>query len=529
MVGGDRGNVAVRPGKAMVSKKVDPLAEPKGNSQEPGEQIQPEAGYSLRALLGRSLLYSASDLSLRLIGFFLVPLYTRVLTPADYGIIAFTTAVTQILSPLVGLGLVNSLPPLYHAYNGRERARLIGSVTNFTVMYGLFWAVVLTAIGRPALAAVSGEVPFSPYIILAIWTLFLSSLYYLPLGIFNMQERPLAYTAYSVGLSLLNAFGNILLVLVFRQGAAGALWANLLANAVGMGIALILIRGEYAPVLDRTKLGAVLGLALPSLPHLFTGTLWRFMDRFFLAGMADLTATGVYSVAVTVSSALLIVLGGATSALSPLFYRRAHQGDPGLPADWARLSSLFGFGAAWTALGLAFLGPELIRFLTPSAYHGASRFLDVLILAQLLTGLCWMVTPGINLARRTWVYPLSSFPAAVVDVLLNMHLIPRYGPIGAGWAMAAASMVQFIICAAFSQRFFPMPYEWRRLGKLVVMAMGVFYLGRLLSLENATVVFLSQLSLLLLFPALLLGFGFFSSKEIEGLKKLLNWRMGWPQ
>jgi len=495
--------------------------EANSKSQWSNQKQQFEAGYSIRALLGNSLLYSASDISLRLIGLFLVPLYTWVLTPADYGIIAFTTAMSQILSPVVGLGLVNSLPPLYHAYPGRERGRLISSVINFTVLYGFFWAVVLTAVGRPLVAAVSSEVPFSPYIVLAIWTLFFSSLYYLPLGIFNMQERPWAYTAYSVGLSLLNVLCNILLVLIFRLGAAGALWANLLASAIGMGIALILIRGEYIPVLDRTKLGAALGFALPALPHLFTGTLWRFMDRFFLAGMADLTATGIYSVAVTISSVLLIVMGGATSALNPFFYRRAHERDPGLPADWARLCRLFGFGAIWAALGLAFLGPDLVRFLISPTYHGASHFLNILILAQLLTVLYWIVAPGINLSRKTWVYPLSSFPAAVLNVFLNMYLIPRYGPIGAGWAMVASSAIQLAVFAAFSQHFFPIPYEWPRLGRLVVVGIGVFLLGQFLPFENVLTVFLSKLLLLLLFPALLLGVRFFSQKEIEGLKKFM--------
>ena len=147
--------------------------------------LQPQAPRSAGAGL-----YSISDITLKTLGFFLVPLYTSVLTPTDYGIVGFAQAVIQILSPLVGLSLISSLPVLFYAYDDEERRRLISTVVNFMLLSGLVTTLALIFFSEPVFDEIAPDVAFHPYVLLALITIFVTTMEFIPLNIFNMRDQP---------------------------------------------------------------------------------------------------------------------------------------------------------------------------------------------------------------------------------------------------------------------------------------------------------------------------------------------------
>ena len=485
------------------------------------ERRQAKGGYNLRKLFNSSLLYSSGHFALKLIGFFLIPLYTRVLTPTDYGVIGFVNAFVQLLSPLIGLGLIGSLPPLYYAYDGYQRQRLISTTVNFTIFYALCLSLILTFFSEPVFLLIYDEVDFYPYLLIGIWTIFFTTLYWLPTGIFNMREQAGYYSIYSVSLGLFGVSMGILFVLILRMGAVGALLANLILGVIGMVVAAWVIRHDYLMVIDWKKLRELLHLALPALPHSFSSSLWRFADRIFLAGMANMATTGLYSLAMNISAVTPMILDGITTALNPMFFRRAHQKDPDLPADWARLFSLFLLAVAATGLGLAMIGSEIIHILTPPKYHAAIPLVPVLVLGQVMYGIQTILSPGINFVRKTWVYPVASFPSVALNLILNYYLIPIMGGMGAAWAMVGAATLQLVIFSYFSQRFFPIPYEYGQIIKVIAVTGIVFIVSQFL-VFGLWVGLLFKLVLLFLLPATLLVFGFFSEREIIGTRRFIG-------
>ena len=275
-------------------------------------------------------------------------------------------------------------------------------------------------------------------------------------------------------------------------------------------------------MVDRDKIKALLHLSLPTLPHLFCSTLGRFADRFFLAGVVGLAATGFYSLAMNISTLILLVMGGVTTALNPMFYRRANQQDETLPADWARLSTLVIFGAAWVSLGLAVMGSELVHLLAPPKYYDTIPLLPVLALGQAVTMLYWLLAPGISHTRKTWVYPLASFPAMAVNLLLNAVLVPRFGGMGAAWAMVVSATTQTLIFGYFSRRFFPVAYEYRQIGKVVILSAALFAVSKLPFLAVFWVGLVFKPFLLACLPLGLLAGGFFSTQEIQAGKRFVR-------
>jgi len=189
---------------------------------------------SLKVLVKNSGLYSVGNVAIKAIGFFLIPLYTRVMSPEDYGIIGFTTALGQIISPVISLGLISSMPILYYSYDPDERNRLISTVFNFSIVYSLVVTLAILIAWGSIFSHFAAKVSFNPYIILCVVTVFFSGFYWLPLGIFNMEERAAAYSIYSVSLSLLGVLLTIVMVLLLSLKAFGVLLAGAIASSIGM-------------------------------------------------------------------------------------------------------------------------------------------------------------------------------------------------------------------------------------------------------------------------------------------------------
>jgi O-antigen/teichoic acid export membrane protein len=478
-------------------------------------------GYSLKRIFRGAALYSVSDIFIKSLGFFLVPVYTRALTPSDYGIVGFCQATIQLVSPLIGFGLISSLPILYYAYNDEERRRLVSSIVNFVLLSGLAMTFVLMLFSEPIFDKVAGDVAFNPFILLALFITYVTALETIPLNLLNMQDKPGRYAIYASGLGLLGVGLNLLLVVALDLGAEGVLWASVVVGIVATISAGVVVRKLWRPVIDRMKLRETLKVALPALPHAFSGTFMRFADRLFLVGSASLAVTGVYTLAVSFSTIALMVLGGITTALNPLFYRRANEGDATLPHDWARLSSLFALAAAIVGLGLSLLGGDVIRLITPPEYHDAVNILPLLVLGQMLTAAYWIVSPPVGYRRKMWAYPASSFPGVAVTVLLNVLLVPQFEGTCAALAVIGSAAVQVGIFGFLSQRFYPIPYERRRLATLLVLTAAAFAAGWVVSDPIGLSIAVKSLAILTV-PAVLMATGFFDPSEVARVRRLLR-------
>jgi O-antigen/teichoic acid export membrane protein len=282
-----------------------------------------------------------------------------------------------------------------------------------------------------------------------------------------------------------------------------------------MAAMFMIVRKSYIPVIDVAKLKDLLAFALPTLPHVLSGTIWRFADRFFLVGMATLAVTGVYSLAQTIASVVLMAVGGMTTALNPLFFRRANAGDTNLPADWAHLCSLFAATTAYLALGMALLGPALLNCLTPARYHTAGPLLPVLTLGQVFIGFGWLATPAMGYTRKTWIYPIGSFTALALNSLLSVLLVPRWGATGAAWAMVASAGLQAVLLVIASYHFYPVPYERSKLLLIAGLACAAYALGSWP--WPGVPAGLPEIATCLIFPAAILACGVITPDERAAL------------
>jgi Na+-driven multidrug efflux pump len=149
----------------------------------------------------------------------------------------------------------------------------------------------------------------------------------------------------------------------------------------------------------------------------------------------------------------------------------------------------------------------------------------------LFQGIYLLTSIGLKITKRTQYYPVATMTAAATNVGLNLVLIPRFGLVGAAWANGAAYAVQAVLGYAFSQRFYPIAYEWARIGRVAGAAIAAYVAARLLpsihlvadqrsSLAPVPDLLARGTTVVVVFVGLLAVTGFFQADELRRLRSL---------
>jgi O-antigen/teichoic acid export membrane protein len=232
--------------------------------------------------------------------------------------------------------------------------------------------------------------------------------------------------------------------------------------------------------------------------------------------MADV---GIYSMGVSFGLTQKLFLSAFEYAWAPFYYAAARES--GAKATFATVTT---YGVAALALltaGLSAIARDLLDLMTRGVFVEAAPVVALTAVGVFLQGVYLLTSIGLNLTRRTLYYPAATIVAATTNVALNYALIPRLGLMGAAWANAAGYAVQAGLAFAFSQRAYPVAYEYGRIVRaLLSAALACATALALPALPAAAGVALRGTVVVLLFAALLWATGFFRENEMQVLRRL---------
>jgi O-antigen/teichoic acid export membrane protein len=478
----------------------------------------------LRELTVNLTVYGVGDVAVQIASFLLLPLYTIILSTTEMGAIALLLIVEQVMRVVSRWGVDASFMRFYYdCPDDRGRRELASTIFFFllAVSGGLTVAAVAAApfIAQPLFGGGDFTTPLR---IVFLTTLF-GSVSFLPFHVLRIEGRARTYVALTFANNLATLVVKLLFVVVLRMGVLGIVLADLVV-AAGLAAALA---PRYAalirPVFSMRQLRACLSFGLPRVPHSFAHQVIATVDRFALSRFAPLALLGVYNIGVSLGLGLKLFLSAFETAWAPFYFREMKAPDA---QRTFRTISTYVFGVlVLLVAGLAAVGRDLVRLMTAPTFHGAAAIVPWIGLSVVLQGVYLLTSIGLNITKRTIFYPVSTGLAAATAVALNLILVPRFGMIGAAWSNAAAYGVLAISGFAFSQAFYPMQYEWARLGRVAaagvlatlagsaILRPGIWPLwGVLLRGSTVVVVFLGTLILL----------GFFQPREINRARLIVR-------
>jgi O-antigen/teichoic acid export membrane protein len=469
-------------------------------------------GKRLAELARHSAVYGFGSLVSRFIAVLLLPVYTRYLSPADYGLIETLIALSAILTVLLAAGVKSAFFRFYFDEpEGPGQLRVIRTSFWFTMASGTAGLVAGVLLAGPISQLLFGTADHADLVRAAFVGLWAHVNYEQMTSLFRVEQRSVAYliaTLINLGLTV---GATVLLVVVWEQGPIGVIVGNFTGTLL-VYVGLLAYRREQLGLeLDRPLLGEMNRFGMPLVPSALFLWALNFSDRFFLVKLAGPREVGLYSIGVRVASAIILFLAAFRTAWPAFAY--SIEDDDEAKRTYSFVLTYIVVITSWMALALGVLAPWLVRLLTTEEFYSAERVVAPLAFAAAAFGAYIVVVIGIGRARRTRSNWVITGAAAALNVALNLVLIPEFGIMGAAVATIAAYGTLFLGMAWKAQQVFPVPYQWRRVATAFGAAVALTVLARVLDPPLA-----AAIAIVAVYPLVLLPLGFYLPEELRRMR-----------
>ena len=482
----------------------------------------------IRELSKHLAIYGSGDVAIQALNFLLLPLYVQYLSKADYGVLALLASVEATVKLFFRWGVDGAFMRFwYDCADDRERQRLASTLFLFLIGAN----GVLLALSLFAAPFLSGRLLQSEGYTLALQLVLLNTFAigftFIPFHVLRIQGRAREFSALTLARSASTLVLRLVLVVGAGLGVMGVVVADVIVTAVLLVVMLRwfvpLVRPLFAPDVLRKSLA----FGLPRVPHGFALQLMSVGDRFVMTRYLPVQDIGVYSIGVSFGLIQKIALGAFEYAWAPFYYATAREPD----AERV-FSTITTYGVAVLALmtaGLSAIAADLLDLATHGQYIAAAGIVTWTAIGVFFYGVYLLTSIGLNITARTSYYPVTTTIGALLNIGLNFALIPSFGIIGAAWANGAAYAVQAGLAYVFSQRFYPIQYEYGRLSRAVAAALIAYFVAKGLPTMPAAVgLVVRGVTVVTVMSMLLWITRFFNADEIRALKRLRARRDG-PQ
>ena len=455
-------------------------------------------------LLTRSGLYFVGQAFQKAASFLLIPVWTYYLLPADYGIIGTLAAYGTLLHVLLMLGIYDAV--VRHLYEfekepAEQKSYVFSNFVFLSASSGLILAglAIVGAHWWPTIS--SGAIPFRPFVILMLLTVWTGLISRMLLSLYQAQQRAMAYVTIEGAGFLLSIIFGLTFVAGYRMGAYGQILGALIAQvAVALVTIILLCRNWFTTHLAWRHVGNALIFGFPLVPHLLSAWALTFVDRIMLEHFVPLQDVGFYNLGYNLGMGMLMLVTSINQAYQPYYYGLMRSESAPQKKIVKIVSGYVAAVGLVTLAGSLFAG-EIIRVMTPEKYQNAAMFVPPIVLSYFLVGLYYFVGSPLFYFKKTKLLPFVTGAAAVFNIVLNLVFIPKYGAIAAAWTTLASYGAMLAIYYVIAQRINHVNYPLLRYGVFIgiLLAIVVFVTP---TLEISAGKLLSKLAVCGIFAAL---------------------------
>jgi len=469
-----------------------------------------------------SVVYGVGNVLTKVVAFVLIPLYTRYLTPQDYGIITILILFEQFVSVIANLGVGSATYRFIPATDKREdKGRIVFSGFVLSGIANIVLCFVLYQNADKLAAWLVGMSEANTlYFRLTVLVVFLNTFKPLVISVLQAERKAIPFSILMLlNFTLLLLF-NIANVAYLKKGVLGVVESNLWTAGIFFVVAIVYVLSRYRRTFCGKTLRKMVAFGVPLIPAGLAALVLTMADRYLLKELATMEDVGIYSIAYKfgmIMNMLLVV--PFRRAWEPLMY--SVERSPEAKMIYSNMLTYFVFVASFFWLGLSGFAKDIMAVATTEDYVVGYKIIPVVCLAYLLLGVSSIVACGVSIKNKTTHISLTVGLGAGLNVALNYVLIPSYGIMGASIATALSYLAIALTTYLESQRYFPIRYDFTRISKIATTSVAIYVLTLFLPVGNAGLSVAFRCLLLMSYPFLLYVLRFFRETEIQSFRKLL--------
>ncbi|WP_024954312.1 lipopolysaccharide biosynthesis protein [Sulfurospirillum arcachonense] len=477
----------------------------------------------LNRLLKGSFVYGIGGILQKFIGLFLLPFFTSVLTPEEYGVVALIGLLSVGLVSFFNLGTGSSMGILY--FQEKDEIKRISVIwsnflllsSNTTVMCSIF-----IFFSQEISTLIFQTHIYSEYINLSIISLGMTVIYNPFLDYLRMEGMAKKYVIITLINTLIAIVFSVVFVLIWKWGLFGFFLASLCSSFVMFLFIYIFIMKKLNFYFNLEFIKPLVKIGFPSIWGLFAFLIIDYADRQMIERFLGLVDLGIYSVGYSFGMMMLILVGAFGSAWPPFFMSFINKKE--------EAKEVFGYVLNYYLMFFGFIvilffvvAKPIVVLMTDSKFYDAYTIVGLVALAYMLKGVYLILLPGLYFEKKLKYQSMIEWVAAISNIGFNLWMIPLYGMIGAAYATLISYFILVLLSWYIGQKYLDVNYNWKKIYILILFFSISIYLAYVISMLDNLVVEVFFSALLICFCLFVLYF-FLDTEEKNFLKIKLRRR-----
>ncbi len=450
----------------------------------------------LRRLAGQTAIYGLSNILGRIINFLLVPLYTRVFIPEEYGIVTEMYVYVAFLLIVLTYGMETALFRFSENKNNNKDTVFSTAFLSVILTSSLF--IILTTGFRVPLAEAMRYPDNVYYIVLLAFIVGLDAIAAIPYARLRAQNRPWRFAVTRLTGIIVN-IGLVLFFLVLcpwliengpealmplldkvyndQIGVGYVFIANLAATVITLLMltpVMIRVKWNVDPFLLRQMLIYALPLLVAGMAGWANEALDKLLLKYLLPEDIAMEQLGIYGAVYKLSMLMTIFVQAYRFAAEPFFFAQASQKNA--RELFAQIMNYFVIGLLSLFLVITLFIDVIKHFIGPK-FHEGITIVPVLLLANFFLGVYWNLSIWYKIRAKTHYGAWFAIIGACITLGLNIWWIPLFGYQGAAWATLVCYFSIALLSYLTGQKHYRIPYNIRRIGLLITIAIGIHLLS----------------------------------------------------
>lgn len=446
-------------------------------------------------LFKQTAIYGLATVLPRMLSFLLVRLYTGILPTSEYGEVSILLSFMVFFNVILSYGMETSFFRFYNSEKDKKNVIVTSTISIFwTSTLFLFGALIF----RSSLAALANV--DAQYITFSVWILVLDALVIIPFSKLRANQRPLMYAAVKIGNVIVNLLFNIFFLLFLPKLALSnpnsflddlyienfEIGYIFVSNLLASLLTLVVLSPNYLCLNSRFDFALWKKMMKYGLPILIAGIAFAVNEHFdkillgyLLPENIAKSEVGAYSACYKLGLFMVLFATAFRLGIEPFFF--SHSTNKNAPQTYAAITKYFVIMGSLILLGVIVFADVLkILLLDNKSYWEAMKVVPLIILANFFLGIYNNLSVWYKLTDKTKIGAYISIIGAVLTLVLNYLLIPKFSYYGSAIATIAAYGSMMFISYILGNKYYPIPYDMNKIGgylALSILFSGISFYG----------------------------------------------------
>jgi len=426
-------------------------------------------------LLNNISLYSIGTILPKGASFILLPIYTSFISVGEYGVISAMLVFNAFLTILVTLNIERSIFRLYYDYEtAAQKQEFLGTV----FISILCFSTIITGVmflTKDYVTLIYKSIDFYPYFVISILTAYIGIFGSVVRILLQVLQNAKLFVILGIVQFIVSSSFILLFVVYYKEGAHGYLKGGLYGNLIMLPFFIKLLISHVKFKFNTSIFINTLKYSLPILPTFLSAQIIDLSDRIFIENYLSSMDLGVYSLGYTIAGVVVVITEAFKKSYDPFFHKIASLNNKEKAIKiLTNTNEVYYIITIFICFSISLVSKEMILWFFPKPYCAAYKIVPIISLAYAVSKISGLINLSFYQEKKTLKLMELSIYAAILNILLNILLIPFYGYYGAALATLITFLFMLIIKYHLSKKCYFLPINWKLLGSIIFLMILIF-------------------------------------------------------